>query len=980
MSVIACGEMPSASQPTVAPPKSPDPELVAELRKELRGEVLDDAFSRARYAVDASFYRIEPIAVALPRTTEDVHRAVEVARSRGVPVLPRGAGTSQGGQTVGRALVVDTSKYLTRLLDVDEQAATAVVEPGIVLDRLNEQLASRGLFFAVDPATSSRATLGGMAGNNSAGARSIRYGLMVDNVKAIDATLSDGQRVRFESITDGATSAARLQGLVDRLRVLRQREAEEIERRVPKLLRHVAGYNLHRVRAGRFNMADLLVGSEGTLGFFTKLELLLHPVPVHRVLGVCHFPSFKAAMQATPGIVELKPTAVELIDRTLLEMAQGSPVFGKTLSRFVMGDPNSLLLVEFSGDEEAPLVRALEQLDERMRERGHRDAVLRVVGPDLQRDIWNLRKSSMNIVTSMKGDGKPVAFIEDCAVPLEHLAEYTARVEELFAKHETKAVWYAHASVGCLHVRPILNLKLRSEVGKMRDIAEAAHELIREFKGSHSGEHGDGLVRSEFLEPMLGERLVRAFGEIKQAFDPVGLFNPGKIVSPPKMDDPRLMRFREDAPPLAHDPALDWSEWGGLLQATEMCNNNGACRKAQSDVMCPSYRVTGDEQHVTRGRANTLRDALMGRLGPDALQAPEMLEAMELCVSCKACRRECPAGVDMARMKIEVLHRAQLAHGPSWRDRLIAYLPRYAPWAARLPGLANLPGRLAPARWVAERWLGLSARRRPPRFRRDIWRASKSGSAGGSRRVAILPDTFTTYFEPENGRAAQRVLEAAGYTVDVAGPTDGDRPPCCGRTFLSQGMVDEARRELTRSLQILEPWISAGIPIVGIEPSCLLTFRDEGPALVRGQPMQRLAESAMLFEELLSREADAGRLELPLGALPVREARLHGHCHQKAFGLMPAVERTLRLVPGLQVETIQSSCCGMAGAFGYDARHYDISMKMGELGLLPAARSAGDDTWLVADGTSCRQQIRDGAGREARHVARVLEAALDARL
>ncbi len=967
----------SKSSLPVPETKGPDPKFVAELRKELRGEVLDDTFSRARYAVDASFYRIEPIAVVLPRTTEDIRRAVEVARARGVPVLPRGAGTSQGGQTVGRALVVDTSKYLTQLLDVDEQAGSAVVEPGIVLDRLNDQLASRGLFFAVDPATSSRATLGGMAGNNSAGARSIRYGMMVDNVKAIDALLSDGQRVRFESITDGSAGAARLQGLVDRLRALRQREAEEIEKRVPKLLRHVAGYNLHRVRPGRFNMADLLVGSEGTLGFFTKLELLLHRVPVHRVLGVCHFPSFKAAMQATPVIVELQPTAVELIDRTLLEMAQGSPVFGKTLSRFVMGHPNSLLLVEFSGDEEAPLVQALERLDEEMRALGHRDAVLRVLGPDFQRDIWNLRKSGMNIVTSMKGDGKPVAFIEDCAVPLEHLAEYTARVEELFAKHGTKAVWYAHASVGCLHVRPILNLKQRSEVGKMRDIAEAAHELIREFKGSHSGEHGDGLVRSEFLEPMLGERLVRAFGEIKHAFDPVGLFNPGKIVSPPKMDDPRLLRFRKDAQPLAHDAVLDWSEWGGLLQATEMCNNNGACRKAQPDVMCPSYRVTGDEQHVTRGRANTLRDALLGRLGPDALQAPEMLEAMELCVSCKACRRECPAGVDMARMKIEVLHRAQRAHGPSRRDRAIAYLPRYAPWAARFPRLVNLAG-IAPARWAAERWLGLSAKRRLPRFRRDFLRASGSASARGSRRVAILPDTFTTYFEPENGHAARRVLEAGGYSVELAGPKDGGRPPCCGRTFLAVGMVEEARRELVRSLQILEPWISAGVPIVGIEPSCLLTLRDEGPALVRGGPMQRLAESAVLFEELLSREAEAGRLELPLGALPIREARLHGHCHQKAFGLMPAVERTLRLVPGLEVETIQSSCCGMAGAFGYDARHYDTSMKMGELTLLPAVRGAGEDTWLVADGTSCRQQIRDGAGRDARHVARVLEAALDA--
>ena len=590
-----------------------------------------------------------------------------------------------------------------------------------------------------------------------------------------------------------------------------------------------------------------------------------------------------------------------------------------------------------------------------------------------------MRKAALNIIMSMKGDGKPVSFIEDCAVRLEDLAEFTGALNSLFARHGVEGTWYAHASVGCLHVRPVLNMKDEADVGKMRAIAEEAFALVRAYKGSHSGEHGDGLVRSEFHASMFGDRLVRVFEAVKDAFDPGALFNPGKIVRPPCMDERSLFRY---APGYAHLPieaALDWSEWGGFAPAVEMCNNNGACRKSDPGVMCPSWRVTGDEMHLTRGRANTLRLALSGQLGPDALAGEDMAATMELCIGCKACRRECPTGVDMARMKIEFLYQYRRRHGLSLRDRLVAYLPRYAPWAARLGFVLNLRDGVPGLAGLSERLLGLSARRPLPRWRRDVFRDEEAGAdAGGACDVVLLVDTFNRYFEPDNARAACAVLAAAGYRVRVAAPRQGGRPLCCGRTFLAGGLVDEARREARRLIEAVRPYVARGIPLVGLEPSCLLTLCDEFKAMLPGAETDALAERASSLEAFLVAESAAGRLALPLGAMPGRRVLLHGHCHQKAFGAMGDVERALRLVPGLEVDVVESGCCGMAGAFGYEAEHFDLSMKMGEDGLLAAVRAAPDEWTLAADGTSCRQQIADGCGRRALHVARILASALDA--
>jgi len=939
---------------------SGDSALARRLRAETDAEVLFDSATRGRYSTDASIYQIEPIGVVVPRTEEAARAAIAIAAEAGVPILPRGAGSSQCGQTVGEALVIDHTKYLNRLVAVDAAARAAEVQPGLVLDALNAQLRPHGLWFPVDVSTSAQATLGGMAGNNSCGSRSIAYGNMVHNVLAIDAVTVAGQRWRFGPMDEADSGPGAYRELVRKLRHIHERERLEIEARFPKLLRKVAGYNLDHLGPPHANAAHLLVGSEGTLAWSERLHLKLSPLPAARALGVCHFPKFYTAMDLTRHIVKLGPSAVELVDRTMIGLAREIGAFRKTVDAFIRGEPDAILLVEFSGDEAAVQARKLKELVELMAQLGLPGSVVEVTDAKAQKDIWEVRKAGLNIMMSMKGDGKPVSFIEDCAVPLEHLAEYTDRLTQVFEKHGTRGTWYAHASVGTLHVRPVLDMR-RDGAQKMRAIAEEASALVKQYKGAYSGEHGDGLVRSEWIAPFFGPRLTAVLGEIKALLDPHGLMNPGKIVNPTRMDERSLFRFKPGYAASPPPPELDWSEWGGYDKAAEMCNNNGHCRKFDAGTMCPSYRVTRDEMHGTRGRANTLRLALSGQLPFD-----DVKDALDLCVSCKGCKRECPTGVDMARMKIEYLAHYRKTHPLTLRERAVAYLPRYAAAAARLAPLSNLASRLLrPA-------LGFTTRRQLPAWRGNFF-MDRVWTKRGEREVVLFVDTFSRWFDPENARAAVRVLEAGGYRVHIATTALQDRPLCCGRTFLSAGLVDEARAEAMRTLEALGPWAERGVPIVGIEPSCLFTFRDEFPVLLPGA--DALARNSYLFEEFLAREADAGQWKPELKPLPA-SVLLHGHCHQKAFGAMPAVERVLRMIPGLQLRTVESSCCGMAGSFGYEAEHYEVSMRMGEADLLPAVRKAPADALVVADGTSCRHQIADGAGREALHVARVLARAL----
>ncbi|MFN9121537.1 MAG: FAD-binding and (Fe-S)-binding domain-containing protein [bacterium] len=977
-------------------PRRGDGALADLLRREIEGEVLFDRFSRGRYSTDASIYQVDPVGVVIPRNERDAETAFRIALDQGIPVMPRGGGTSQCGQTVGAALVIDLSRHVNQVLEFDKEARTVWVQPGIVLDHLNAWLKPHGLWYPVDVSTSAQATIGGMTGNNSCGSRSIHYGNMVDNVLAVEAITAAGDAFIFD---ESAPSHPVYRGLVDRVQGIVKRELEEIAFRYPDVIRNVAGYNLNRLVQPGFNMAHLLVGSEGTLAYSRRIKLKLSPLPVHKALGVCHFPTFRQAMDAAQHIVKLGPVAVEAVDRTMIALARSNPAFLPIVERCVKGDPDAILLVEFAGDgspeNQAENLKRLKQLTELMADQlGLPCGVVEITDAKLQKELWDVRKAGLNIMMSMKGDGKPVSFIEDCAVPLEHLADYTSRLTEVFHRNGTTGTWYAHASVGCLHVRPILDMRREGAV-QMRAIAEEAMALVREYKGAYSGEHGDGLVRSEWIEPFYGSKLTRAFEEVKDLFDPRGLLNPGKIVRPPKQDDRTLYRFK---PGYAADPidtALDWSDAtedatapgarsAGFSKAIEACNNNGHCRKFDAGTMCPSYRATGDEQHLTRGRANTLRLAISGQLGPDAFTSEEMYRTMELCVSCKGCKRECPTGVDMAKMKVEFLGHYKKKHGLTLRDRLVAFLPRYAPLASRFSALMNLRNALPGAAALSEKVTGLSARRALPTWHRRPFHdreAAADGSAAAAapqpgREVVLLVDTFNRYFEPENARAAIAVLQAAGYTVHTAKAADSDRPLCCGRTFLSAGLVDEAKAEARRSLDALKPYVERGVPVVGLEPSCLLGLRDEWQSMLPKAEAAPVGAAALLFEEFLARELSAGRLQLPLKAIEQTKAMLHGHCHQKAFDAMPAVEQVLKLVPGLSVETIEATCCGMAGSFGYEAEHYETSMKIGELSVLPKMRAAAGDALLVADGTSCRHQIRDGAQRGAVHVARVLERAL----
>ena len=1036
--------------------------LAQRLVQETQGEVLFNPADRGRYATDASIYQVSPIGVLVPKTAYDVQTAVDICRDMRVPIVPRGGGTSQCGQTVGAGLVIDHAKHLRRILRVDTEQREVTVEPGIVLDHLNAHLKPYGLWYPVDVSTSAQATLGGMAGNNSCGSRSIAYGNMVHNVVGAELLLSNGQKLHAGSY---ANSSGRARTLGDYVRNMADQLRPEIEAQWPKVLRRVAGYNLDifnnqnekpYTQDGSVNLAHLFIGSEGTLGITQSLTLRLSELPKAKVLGVVNFASFHKAMDSAQHIARLGPSAVELVDGTMIGLSLQNPAFAPTIRTALIGEPEAILLVEFSGSNKADLLPKMKRLVELMGDQGLPGSVVQMTDDAPQKNLWEVRKAGLNIMMSLKGDGKPVSFIEDCAVPLEHLAEYTDALTEVFQKHGSRGTWYAHASVGTLHVRPILDMR-REGGKKMRAIANEASALVRKYKGAYSGEHGDGLCRGEWIEWQFGPKINDAFQAIKNHLDPINLLCPARMVSMPghpipRMDDPHILRFQ---PPLASDelaqpeqgrqayrviplkPVLDWSAWNvqndpvtelttapgtggdpaeGFAKAAEMCNNNGHCRKFDAGTMCPSYRVTRDEKHLTRGRANTLRLALSGQLGQDGLASEEVHEAMDLCVGCKGCKRDCPTGVDMAKMKVEFLHHYKAKNGYTFKDKLIAKLPDYAHWGARLAPVLNLRDKIPGLAKLSEKLLGFSEKRSLPQWqRKTFWNqvsvapdssntvrpehanavrpepalggapsksvtlASREAVLKAAKPVVLFVDTFNAFFESGNAFSALKVLKASGYIVGAAtktaanGAAEKGKSLCCGRTYLASGMVDEAREKLRELIAELLPYAQKGIPIVGLEPSCLLTLRDEALVMGLGADAQLVSEHAFLLEEFLAREAKAGKLDALKAQLKPTDKPilLHGHCHQKAFDAVSPIMDVIKLIPGAKPELIESSCCGMAGSFGYEASHYDVSMQMAELSLLPAIRKQLDAI-VVADGTSCRHQIRDGAQREAIHLAQLL--------
>ena len=954
--------------------------LQRDLEAALEGEVRFDAVTRALYSTDASVYQIEPTGVVIVRSRTDVIRTIDIARQHGVPITARGGGTSQAGQAIGAGLQLDTAKYFNRVLEVNVAERWARVEPGIVLDELNAHLLPHRLKFAPDISTASRATVGGMISNNSSGARSVLYGKTIDHVLDLQVALSDGSVVHLRPLApdelDAACAADTLEGRCYRtVRRLGGEHAAEVDRRYPKILRRVGGYNLDAFTdlARPFNLANLVVGSEGTLGLVVEARVNLVPLPTAKAVLTIEFDDLLDALGATPALLEHRPAAVEVMDRFILDHARESPALDAVRRAVLQGDtPGAMLCVELYADDAAELPGRLDAIERDLVARGIEARTSRALDAAAQARVWQLRQSSLGLSMAMKGDAKSVSFVEDTAVAPERLRDYIARFLDIVRRHGSTTGVYAHASVGCLHVRPVVNLKTDAGVHQFEAIANDIADLVLEFGGALSGEHGDGLVRGPFIERMFGSELYAAFRTIKQTFDPTGLFNPGKIVDSP----PLTTNLRYGAGYRTPDPRtfFDYHEHGGLGRAVEMCSGVGACRKTLDGTMCPSYMATRDEAHSTRGRANALRLAMTGRIGESGLGDDGVFDTLDLCLECRACKAECPVGVDMARFKSEFLADYYGRHGTPIRARVLGRIHELSAWASPFARLLN-PWLASPwLRAVNEHLLGLDRRRALPAWATRTltarWRHRPATDASSS--IVLFNDTFTNYYHPEIGMAVAALCDGAGIGVEL-GPN-----VCCARPLISQGLLPQARRRGTDTVRRLHPLVAAGTQIVVLEPSCLSALREDLPALLRGTAQRQaheVADACLLFEEWLEGTLGAGQTELAFRTGPKRLV-LHGHCHQKSMGLVAAARALLGRIPGAEVVDLDAGCCGMAGSFGYAREHFDVSRRIGERRLLPVARALEPNEVLVASGVSCRHQVRDLAGVRPRHPAELLASLL----
>ncbi|MGE3806718.1 MAG: FAD-binding and (Fe-S)-binding domain-containing protein [Gemmataceae bacterium] len=1001
------------------------PRLQAELSESIRGEVRFDRLSRALYSTDASVYQIVPLGVVIPRSQEDILKALEICRRHQVPITARGGGTSQAGQSIGTGVQIDCSKYFNQILEINAAERWVRVQPGCVLDELNAALKPHGLQFPIDISTSNRATLGGMIANNSSGTRSVLYGKTGDHVLELKAVLADGTILHL-----GPMDAAELEkkcagneraaALLRFIRALGREHADEIQQRFPNILRRVGGYNLVPFAnpAGNFDLTPLLIGSEGTLAFTLEAKLKLSPLPKHKAVLVVQFGDLLDALAATPACLEHGPSAVEVIDRYVLDSTRINPDASR-LRGFLQGDPAAILIIEFYGDTADELPAKLAGLEKHLQERGHGHHFHRALDAAAQGKIWKLRKLSLGLSMAEKGDAKAISFVEDTAVSPDRLRDFIAEFLEVIARHGTRAGVYAHASVGCLHVRPVINLKTIEGITQFEAIANDVADLVLKYGGALSGEHGDGLVRSPFQERMYGPAIYQAFRKIKQTFDPDNLLNPGKIVDAP----PQASSLRYGASYVTPEleTTFDFSVDGGLVRAAELCAGVGECRKNREGAMCPSYRATREEQHSTRGRANTLRLALTGQLGLNGLDDPAVKDVLDLCLECKACKSECPTNVDMARLKAEFLHQHQRRHGLPWRNRMFGQIARVAKWGSRLAPVSNWLARNPLARWLNDKLFGIEGKRKPPAFARRTF-VSQYASAWVQRpelrpwrlddapTMLLFPDTFGNHFEPELMWDALELLRATGARVAVGWPesehilaleleivhlileSEASLPreqveeraeklrsqfpvglKCCGRPLISNGLLDQAVAHAEHNVELLFPWAVAGKPIVACEPSCLLTIKDDYPALLRGaerEQAEAVAQQCRTFEEVLLERAPA--FQQHAGKILVQP-----HCHQRSLvGPEPLVQ-LLRRIPGAEILDPDAGCCGMAGSFGYEKEHYELSRAVGAHQLFPAIAAAGADVTVVAPGFSCRLQIEHFTGQAALHPAQLLRELID---
>ena len=952
-------------------------ELAEEIRKRVSGEVRFDTFSRVLYSTDASIYQMEPVGVVIPRNVDDVLAVTEIARDNRIPVLPRAGGTGLAGQSVNHAIVMDFSKYLNQVVELNREESWARVQPGIVLDQLNRYLAPHGLQYAPDPTTSNRACVGGGIGNNTCGAHSVIYGKTLDHIKEVDVVLSDAAQAHFETLQPHELEAKLkgdgLESDIYRgvLQIARENLAE-IEARYPKIMRRVSGYNLDSFLGEEpVNLTKMVVGSEGTLCVVTEAKVNLVPRPTMTSLAVLHFRDIIEASEATVEVLKHYPSSVEVLDKMVLDRSRESMGQSRNLA-FVQGDPGAMLLVEFYGESEEELTSKMEKLKDDMARQRLGYACVNLLSRADQDMVWNLRKGGLGLLMSTHGDAKPIPFVEDPAVDPEHLGEFVRRFDEVVRNHNTTAGYYGHASVGCLHIRPLVSLKSAEGIEKMISIGEEISDLVKEFGGSMSGEHGDGIVRGVWTEKMFGPDIYQAFRDLKSAFDPNGIMNPGKIIDCPPMRENLRYGSEYNAASLA--TRLDFSVDTNYAGAVEMCNGMGACRKL-TGTMCPSFMATRDEEHSTRGRANLLRAALSGTLPEGTITDKRLYEAMDLCLECKACKSECESGVDMAKLKYEFLDNYYKTNKRPFRSKFFAHIARYSRMGSRFAPLSNLAASSPIGRLLSGAVLGVHGSRQLPKFASPTFgqwfRSRPSEGVQGAVRgtVALFNDTFMNYNYPEIGIAAVEILEAAGYRVQLA---DAE---CCGRTMISKGFLEEAEAHARYNVDRLHAFVDQGVPVIGCEPSCLLTFRDEYPEFCQDERAKRIAENSYMIDEFLAMLHDKGELDLPFTALQ-KKVLFHGHCHQKSLVGTGSSMTALGLPPGYEVELINSGCCGMAGSFGFEKEHYDVSMSIGEQVLFPTIRDRGPEWEVAVMGVSCRQQVEHGTGRPARHLVEVLRDAL----
>lgn len=964
-------------------------EFFHNLKQAVSGEVKFDPLSRQLYSTDASCYQIVPTGVVIPRDVDEVAAAIEIATRHQVSVVPRGAGTSLSGQTIGPGLIIDYSRHIDRILEINPEERWVKAEAGLVLGKLNAALATHALMVGPDPASSAMATLGGITGNNSTGMHSIKYGMMADHVREVEVILADGSRARFGPRTPAEVKAlaqqATLEGKLYReIPPLVAQYQNDIATRYPQTWRNVAGYNLNYLladqQAGRpFNLAPLIAGSEGTLANIVSVTLNLVPRPRYTRLMVLQFADLRSTLETVPVILEIQPAAIELIDRFFIQLTRSHAEFGPRLNRFVEGDPRTVLIIELADDDPSAMAAQADALEKKLRRHGYQERIIHCTSDDEINNVWAVRKAGGGLLMGQRGDAKPWAFADDATVPIDQLPSYAEAIEQTCREAGTEASFFAHVSAGCLHINPVVNLKTPDGLALMQTICTAFAEIAIAHNGTTTGEHGEGMARSYFNEQLYGPRLHQAFRQVKGLFDPHNLMNPGKIIDAPAPWDPKNLRFNPNyqTPYVPTNTYLDFSADGGFAALVEMCYGQADCRRWQGGTMCPSFRATRDEAHATRGRANALRAAMTGQLGPDGMTSKELYEVMDLCLECKACKHECPSLVDMAKLKYEFLAHYMIKHGVPLRSWMFAHIALLNQLGSLVHWLTNWLFQNSPFRRILDRFVRIDQRQSLPLLARQTfkkWFKQRAIPTSTTRGPVVLwDDTYITYNDPEIGQAAVRVLEAAGFEVKLI-----ERRKCCGRPMISKGLLKDARKNAAHNVALLAPYATQGIPIVGIEPSCVTTFRDEYPDLLRSEEAQVVAQRSFFIEEFLSDLVERGELDLPFAGLAEpRHILVHGHCYQKAQTGTTPVLKMLQQIPHSIAEEIPSGCCGMAGSFGYEKEHYAISHQVGEAVLLPAVRAASPESIIAASGTSCRHQIFTETGRRALHPIEIVAQALE---